>query len=56
MAGPAPYLFGAMRRAAGPELLRALRPLASCPPGSAVITPAFGLTPREILVLQHLGA
>ena len=32
---------GAIHRAAGPQLLQALRPLAPCPPGSAVITAAF---------------
>lgn len=36
---------GAVHRAAGPELLRACRPLAPCPPGSAVLTPAFDLAP-----------
>ncbi len=32
---------GAVHRAAGSELLQALRPLAPCPVGGAVITPAF---------------
>jgi len=41
---------GAIHRAAGPELLRALRPLAPCPPGAAVITPAFGIP----LPVQHI--
>jgi O-acetyl-ADP-ribose deacetylase len=36
---------GAVHRAAGPHLLAACRPLAPCPPGSAVITPAFDLAP-----------
>ena len=36
---------GAVHAAAGPELLRACRPLAPCPAGSAVITPAFDLAP-----------
>ena len=36
---------GAVHAAAGPELLAACRPLAPCAPGSAVITPAFGLAP-----------
>lgn len=35
---------GAVHAAAGPELLRACRPLAPCPAGSAVITPAFGMS------------
>jgi hypothetical protein len=34
---------GAVHRAAGPALLQALRPLSPCPPGGAVVTPAFGL-------------
>ena len=34
---------GAVHAAAGPELLRALRPLAPCAPGSAVVTPAFSM-------------
>jgi O-acetyl-ADP-ribose deacetylase (regulator of RNase III) len=35
---------GAVHDACGPELLAALRPLAPCPPGQAVVTPAFGLS------------
>ena len=35
----------AVHAAAGPELLRACRPLAPCPTGSAVITSAFDLAP-----------
>ena len=35
----------AVHAAAGPQLLLACRPLAPCPPGSAVITPAFELDP-----------
>jgi O-acetyl-ADP-ribose deacetylase (regulator of RNase III) len=34
---------GAIHAAAGPELLEACRPLAPCPAGSAVVTPAFGM-------------
>jgi O-acetyl-ADP-ribose deacetylase (regulator of RNase III) len=34
---------GAVHAAAGPRLLAALRPLAPCPAGSAVITPAFAM-------------
>jgi O-acetyl-ADP-ribose deacetylase (regulator of RNase III) len=37
---------GAVHRAAGAGLLQALRPLSPCPPGGAVLTPAFGLGPR----------
>jgi O-acetyl-ADP-ribose deacetylase (regulator of RNase III) len=36
---------GAVHDAAGPRLLEALRPLAPCPAGSAVVTPAFDLAP-----------
>jgi O-acetyl-ADP-ribose deacetylase (regulator of RNase III) len=36
---------GAVHRAAGPQLLAACRPLAPCPAGSAVVTPAFELAP-----------
>ena len=35
---------GAIHAAAGPELLRACRPLAPCPAGSAVVTPAFAMS------------
>lgn len=35
----------AVHAAAGPALLRACRPLAPCPTGSAVVTPAFELAP-----------
>lgn len=35
---------GAIHAAAGPELLRASSALAPCPPGSAVVTPAFRLS------------
>lgn len=42
---------GAVHRAAGPQLLEALRPLAPCSAGSAVVTPAFDLpTPRRWVV------
>lgn len=43
---------GAVHRAAGPDLLRALRPLAPCPVGSAVITPSF-LLPSPIRYVVH---
>lgn len=36
---------GAVHAAAGPRLLEASRALAPCPAGSAVITPAFDLSP-----------
>ena len=41
---------GAVHAAAGPRLLEALRPLAPCAPGSAVVTPAFDLAPVRWVV------
>lgn len=41
---------GAVHRAAGPELVAASRALAPCPPGSAVVTPAFRLAPVRWVV------
>jgi O-acetyl-ADP-ribose deacetylase (regulator of RNase III) len=41
---------GAVHAAAGPHLLEACRPLAPCPAGSAVITPAFGLAPVKWVI------
>lgn len=41
---------GAVHRAAGPELVRASRALAPCPPGSAVVTAAYGLRPVRWVV------
>jgi len=46
---------GAIHRAAGPQLLQALRPLAPCPPGSAVITPAFALPAPVRHVVHAVG-
>jgi O-acetyl-ADP-ribose deacetylase (regulator of RNase III) len=46
---------GAIHRAAGPELLRALRPLAPCPPAGAVITPAFDIPPPVRHVVHAVG-
>lgn len=46
---------GAIHRAAGTELLAALRPLAPCPPGDAVITPAFGLPAPVRFVVHAVG-
>jgi O-acetyl-ADP-ribose deacetylase (regulator of RNase III) len=40
---------GAIHRAAGPELLAACRVHGRCPPGSAVITPAFRLPSRYVI-------
>ena len=41
---------GAVHRAAGPSLVAASRALAPCPPGSAVVTPAFDLAPVRWVV------
>ena len=41
---------GAVHAAAGPELIKASRPLAPCPTGSAVITPAFDLAPARWVI------
>lgn len=46
---------GAIHRAAGPELLRALRPLAPCMPGDAVITSAFELPAPVRHVVHAVG-
>lgn len=40
---------GAIHRAAGPELARAATAYGSCPAGSAVITPGFGLPARFVI-------
>lgn len=40
---------GAIHRAAGPQLLDALRRFAHCPTGSAVITPGFLLPARYVI-------
>ena len=40
----------AVHLAAGPELLRALRPLAPCPAGGAVVTPSFDLQPSRWVI------
>jgi len=45
----------AIHRAAGPRLLQALRPLAPCPPGSAVITDAFDLPAPVRHVVHAVG-
>jgi O-acetyl-ADP-ribose deacetylase (regulator of RNase III) len=44
-----------VHRAAGPELLEALRSLAPCPPGQAVVTPSFRLGPRITHVVHAVG-
>jgi O-acetyl-ADP-ribose deacetylase (regulator of RNase III) len=46
---------GAVHRAAGPGLLAALRPLAPCPPGQAVITRAFDLEPVTRWIVHAVG-
>ena len=46
---------GAIHRAAGPELARAGRALAPCPPGEARTTPAFDLDPPVRFVIHTVG-
>jgi O-acetyl-ADP-ribose deacetylase len=46
---------GAIHRAAGPGLYRALRPLAPCEVGGAVITAAFELGPTVQWVVHAVG-
>lgn len=46
---------GAIHRAAGPALLQALWPLSPCPPGGAVLTPAFDLGPTVHHVVHAVG-
>ena len=40
---------GAVHRAAGPQLLAAIREIGSCPTGSAVITPGFNLSAGHVI-------
>ncbi|GGN36604.1 macro domain-containing protein [Deinococcus daejeonensis] len=44
---------GVIHRAAGPELLRAIRAIGGTPTGTAVITPAFGLSARGVRHVIH---
>ncbi|AWT36816.1 macro domain-containing protein [Deinococcus arenae] len=44
---------GVIHRAAGPELLRAIRQIGGTPTGTAVITPAFGLSARGVQHVIH---
>lgn len=44
---------GAVHRAAGPELLKAIRAIGGCPTGSAVITPAFDLSTNGVKHVIH---
>ncbi|GGR34386.1 macro domain-containing protein [Deinococcus ruber] len=44
---------GVIHRAAGPELLRFIRTLGGCPTGSAVISPAFGLSRQGVKHVIH---
>jgi O-acetyl-ADP-ribose deacetylase len=46
---------GAIHRAAGPQLYRALRPLAPCEVGGAVVTGAFELGPTVQWVVHAVG-
>lgn len=44
---------GVIHRAAGPELLRSIRAIGSCPTGSAVITPAYDLEAQGVRRVIH---
>ncbi|ULH14543.1 macro domain-containing protein [Deinococcus sp. KNUC1210] len=44
---------GVIHRAAGPELLRFIRTLGGCPTGSAVLSPAFGLSRQGVQHIIH---
>lgn len=44
---------GAIHRAAGPELLRAIRQIGGTPTGTAVITPAFRLEEQGVRFVIH---
>ena len=44
---------GVIHRAAGPELLRAIRKIGGTPTGTAVITPAFELEERGVQYVIH---
>ncbi|MFC3832736.1 MULTISPECIES: macro domain-containing protein [Deinococcus] len=44
---------GVIHRAAGPELLRAIREIGGTPTGTAVITPAFGLEAQGVKAVIH---
>ena len=44
---------GVIHRAAGPELLRAIRAIGGTPTGTAVITPAFGLEAQGVRFVIH---
>ena len=46
---------GAVHSAAGPDLVKASRALAPCPPGSAVVTPAFAMQPRVRWIVRAVG-
>jgi O-acetyl-ADP-ribose deacetylase len=46
---------GAVHRAAGPHLISALRPLAPCPPGQAVVTDAFEMNPPVRWIVHAVG-
>lgn len=45
----------AVHRAAGPRLIAALRPMAPCPAGQAVITDAFNMNPPVRWIVHAVG-
>lgn len=44
---------GVIHRAAGPELLKAIRQIGSTPTGTAVMTPAYGLSGQGVRFIIH---
>lgn len=46
---------GAVHRAAGHRLLEALQPMRPCPPGEAVLTEAFGMSPPVTWIVHAVG-
>ena len=44
---------GVIHRAAGPELLRAIRAIGGTPTGTAVLTPASGLSRQGVKAVIH---
>lgn len=46
---------GAVHRAAGPRLITALRTMAPCPPGQAVVTDSFDMNPPVRWIVHAVG-